>query len=315
MIDRGAMQGLTLEDLAGMLGQDVALVARVVPAATLSDLLWRRLDPAEHGAALLDARQQLDVELEAVGPVRLARWERGWQEVLERVTREGAREETLRPQYFRYDIVRFRGDYARVARPDFEFRLYRVLADLIFRKYLAGMDAVVELACGTGLNLLHLGRLYPGIRLVGCDWARPSQAILGRIAAEHRINLSGRRVDLWSGEGFDPSLLGGSARAAVLTTHGLEQVGGHVAPFLDMVSALKPALVVHIEPLVELYEPGLPFDDLAIRYHTKRNYLHGLLPAIRGLRDQGRAEIVAERRLGLGSAFHEGYSLLVWRPR
>jgi hypothetical protein len=308
------MQGLTPEDVAAMLGRDAGSVSRLVSQEALAGLEWRRLGRAERDAALRDAQRQLEVELETVGPERLARWERGWSEVLERVTRDGAREETLRPQYFRYDIVRFRGDYARVARPDFEFRLYRILADLIFREYLQGMEAVVEFACGTGLNLLHLGKLLPGIRLTGCDWARPSQSILGRIASEHGLNLTGRRVDLWSGEGFDPVALTGPGRTAVLTTHGLEQIGGHVGPFLDMVSALRPEIVLHIEPLVELYDPERAFDELAIRYHTRRNYLHGLLPAIRTLRDQGRAGILAERRLGLGSAFHEGYSLLVWRP-
>lgn len=308
------MQALTLSDLSTMLG---------FPAEPhldkdkigLEALRWRRLNQRERDSALLKIwRQVHDETLTVASPAGLVRWERGWTEVLDRVSTEGCNEETLRPQYFQYDIIRLLGDFALVEKTDFEFRLYRILADQLFRRYLTDVDGILELACGTGLNMLHLGKLFPGIKLLGCDWAKPSQAILARIAQEHRLDLTAQRVDLWTGDGFDPFPLRHAKRKAIISMHGLEQIGGNINPYLDITLRFQPSIVFHIEPLVELYQCDYLFDEVAARYHKKRGYLEGLLPAIRKLRDEGRVEIIAERRLGFGSMFHEGYSLLVWRP-
>ena len=56
------------------------------------------------------------------------------------------------------------------------------------------------------------------------------------------------------------------------------------------------------------------FDDVARRYHQRRNYLRGFLPRLRKLEAQGRAELLDVHRTGFGSFHHEGYSLVVWRP-
>ena len=309
------MRSVSVGDLAAMLGLPPTWVDAHVAEDDLSPLRWSRLAIEERDATILLAIRQLESrDLPTATPAAKARWERGWGEVLARIAERGVSEDTLRPQYFRHETVRLMGDYARVERPEFEYRLYRTIADLLFRRHLQGADAVVEFACGTGINLLHLGRRFPGIRLFGCDWSTASQAILSQMAVQHRLDLSACNIDLWTGAGFDQAVFGGFGRLAVITMHGLEQIGWTFDPFMRMALALKPALIMHLEPLVELYRPDSLFDALAIRYHDKRGYLRGLLPAVRRLQDEGRAEILAERRLGFGSAFHEGYSLLVWRP-
>src|SRR5258707_14365208 len=85
------------------------------------------------------------------------------------------------------------------------------------------------------------------------------------------------------------------ADPTVLTVHALEQVGAGWQPFVDFVIARRPRLCVHLEPLVELYETA-PLDDLARRYHRKRRYLDGFVPAIKALAAHGRAEILTLRR-------------------
>jgi hypothetical protein len=69
-----------------------------------------------------------------------------------------------------------------------------------------------------------------------------------------------------------------------------------------------------MEPLLDLYDEANLVDYLAIRYHKKRGYLNGFLPALRDLAAKGRVEILDMRRFYFGSFYHEGYSYVAWRP-
>jgi hypothetical protein len=79
--------------------------------------------------------------------------------------------------------------------------------------------------------------------------------------------------------------------------------------------ARKPAICVNMEPMLELYDENNPVDALAIRFHRKRGYLEGFLPALRRLAEAGRIEIVEVKRFKFGSLYHECYSYVAWRTR
>ncbi len=76
---------------------------------------------------------------------------------------------------------------AVAGRMDRIYRPQRHIYDLTRKYYLLGRDqllsemavrpgeTVLEIGCGTGRNLLHLARLYPGARLIGVE---PSTAML-----------------------------------------------------------------------------------------------------------------------------------------
>lgn len=309
------MNRLTHADLATMTGLPESFARTHVPQGALTTTEWRRLTPQERDAAILGAIKENERDdLASAGPEGIARWEKGWAEVAARVGRDGASEDTLRPQYFRYEFMRLLGDFARPEARDLEYRIHKALSELVFRTHLAGLDSVVEFACGTGINLMRIGKIFPTYKLTGCDWAKPSQDILARIATQHGINLGGKLVNLWTGEGAEPAALT-HGRTGILTVHGLEQIGTGWGPFFKIVEAMKPAIVVHIEPIVELYDPNNLLDALAIRYHKKRKYLDGFLTEIHTREQSGRAEIVATKRFGFGSSFQEAYTLVAWRPK
>ena len=94
----------------------------------------------------------------------------------------------------------------------------------------------------------------------------------------------------------------------------LEQVGERFRPFLDFILEKRPKRVVHVEPMLELYDPALPHDALAIRYHQQRKYLTGLLPHLRSLEQAGSIRLLKVQRLKFGSRFHECFSLVAWEP-
>ena len=245
-----------------------------------------------------------------VGASGVERWEEGWAEVRARVTREGVSEATLSPQYFRHQTLRLHGRYIRTRSASFEPKLYRAIKSVLFSDYLARVPRAVEFGCGTGLNLFQLHKLFPKMSLVGSDWARPSQELVSLIADATGADMKGVHFNMRTLEGHESIPIDGTT--AVLTLHAMEQLGRDFAPFIDYLIAAKPKLALHLEPIVELYDPAKPFDADAIAYHRKRGYLEGFLPALRARSD---IEIVETRRLGFGAIFHEAYSLIVWKPR
>lgn len=245
-----------------------------------------------------------------VGASALDKWEQGWAEVRARVTRDGVSEATLSPQYFRHRILRLHGRYICARSASFELKLYKAIKSAIFARYLADAARIVEFGCGTGLNLFQLHRMFPDRQLIGCDWARPSQELVALIAAATGADMTGLRFDMRTLEGRESVTV--DSATAVLTLHAMEQLGSDAADFVDYLAARKPKLVVHLEPIAELYDPSSPFDADAIAYHRKRGYLDGFLPMLRA---HPGIEIVESRRLGFGSIFHEAYTLIVWKPR
>jgi SAM-dependent methyltransferase len=260
---------------------------------------------------VLQVLRELDKPLLRVATNDPARWDAGWGEILARVKREGVSRNTLRPQYFRYGTVRFMGDYAQVESGEFEYDVYRHLKTHLFDRYLRRFDRIVELGCGTGQNLYQLGLSRIGRQLIGCDWARPTSELLPMIAKATQTDLNWSYYNLLTGEGGTELPIDRST--AVITLHALEQVGDRIQPFLDLVADKSPGLCLHVEPLCELYDNDLLFDHLAAKYHERRNYLRGLVPAVQALAAEGKAQVLDLRRLYLGSMFQEGYSLLVWR--
>jgi len=306
---------LTSENVAQNLNIPLAALTSSVDLQPYIDgLQWRRPNPSERDSDLLTALKELERDdLITVGNNDASRWERGWGEVLESIQQQGFSPDLLRPQYFKYDVVRYLGDYAHVSDPAFEYRLYQAYKALIFARHLPpDCDTVIEFGCGTGSNLLQLSEQFPKTKLVGCDWAKPSQELLALMAQATGRSLAGARFNMLTLEGRESIPL--EASSAVVTLHAMEQLGSHWQPLLEYWLAARPKICIHIEPIVELYAEDTLFDHAATRYHQKRNYLTGYLPELRRLAAMQVIELIEVRRLGLGSMFQEGYSLIVWRP-
>ena len=101
---------------------------------------------------------------------------------------------------------------------------------------------------------------------------------------------------------------------AVVTLHAMEQLGDNFGPFLDMLISNRPAVCIHLEPIIEFYDTTLEFDLYAVNYHNKRNYLSGFLNKLHNYEKVGDIEIIQSHRSGFGSTFQEAYSIIVWRP-
>jgi SAM-dependent methyltransferase len=303
---------LGIDDVARVLGVTEGDVEKGLGNHRFPRLKFRSLTALERDHAILTVLRRLEQDLPRSGIDDPERWERGWGEILERARREGIGEAVLRPQYFSCDVLRYDGDYIKVLDASFEYDLYTVIKRTLFTKHLHDFRSVVEFGCGTGASLLLLGELYPDMALTGCDWARPSHELVKMIGKQ-----SGRRIDaiyfnMLTLEGREDVKM--DERTVVVTIHSLEQLGSGFEPMLQFLTEAGPGLCLHLEPVIELYQSGVLFDELAIRWHRKRNYLGGFLTALRKLERVGAASILEVRRLGFGSMFHEGYSLIIWKP-
>lgn len=298
---------------AAMVGVPAADLADSCRAALAAhDLRGTVLAGAAREAELLRAlRASEATDLASSGPHRAADWERGWSENLREFAHDDGSLATLMPKYNRHQVLRLGGDYLRVAEPTFEYSVYTALRHHCFQRWFRGVDRVAEFGCGTGTSLVLLAQLFPDLELWGLDWAESSQQILRQLGERTGRPLHGRRFDMFAPDASFVLPPG----TGVLTSAAMEQLGPSHAPFVDYLLAQQPAICVHIEPILELYGTDTLFDEVARRYHQRRNYLTGFLPRLHELAARGDVELLAARRTGFGSFHHEGYSVVVWRPR
>lgn len=302
------------DDYSRITGVDCKLVEETLVDFPSPEFCYRYLEESKRDEIILTVLKKLEeIGLPASGINDVSRWEKGWGEVLEAVKNQKMNMDILRPQYFHYNTLRFRGNYIEVPDGSFEFDFYTTIRRILFRRYFSGFKKVIEFGCGTGTNLAILSELFPEMSLIGCDWASPSQEILKIMAKEFKAKIEGSRLNMLTLEGSKNIEI--DSETVVITMHAMEQLGTSFEPLLEYFLEKRPGLIFHIEPIFELYNPDQLFDALAVKYHKKRNYLNGYLPALKKLEVEGKIEIMDIRRLFFGSLFHEGYSLVVWKMK
>ncbi len=312
-VPAAALERLTVEQFARMVGRaEDDLPAGVGDVIARTDLAFRPLEQRERDRVILGLLRQLDARgFSRVGHERRGIWEQAWAERADAFAKASYEVDGLLPNYLDVQpIVRLDRDFVMPREATFERRFSDVFRSWLFREYLGDASAVYEFGCGSGFNLAKLGQEYPDKRLHGLDWAESAVRLVETVGRRHALRLTGHRFDFFAP---DPALVL-EPNSAVLTMCALEQVGERHAAFVDFLLSRAPDVCVHMEPLVELYDPDNLVDDLAIRYHRLRGYLEGFLPRLRDLEREGRLVIRECRRVFFGNLYHEGYSFVVWTP-
>ncbi len=303
----------TLGRLTGLL-PDPALVPAIF--AGLPELNGVRLGAAAEQAQLAEITATIEAErFRVIGRGDdQAVWQRGWGEVAAGLTAAPAIGiESLKPQYFHNEVpLRFDGSYLRPQTDFFEYYAGIAVRRQLLLAFAADAERIVELGCGTGLNLLLAADLFAHARLAGTDWAEPTLEILATLGRQLSRPIGGQLLDFFSDRGWDDLAL--DANTVVLTCHALEQLGDRAAPVVERLIAAKPQRCLHIEPILDFYDPTDPIDAIGARYHQARGYLIGLRPLLHAQAAAGAIQILAERRVKLGNLYHEAYSYLVWEP-
>lgn len=278
-----------------------------------SDFRYRRLNAIERDNVLLHVLKRINAsDLTVAGKEGKERWERGWNEILKNFKESDCDINYLVPQYIRpKQVIRLDGDYAEPQGVNFELDYYNVFRRWLFWTYLGDVDSIFEFGCGTGYNLIELAKIFPKKELHGLDWVSAPKEILRLTAQKYGYNVTGHVFDMFEP---DETLLFREG-AAILAIGALEQLGTNFEPFIQFVLRRKPALFVHVDSVLELYDENTLFDYFAVKFDRRRNYLEGYLTRLRELEKDGIIEILKVHKSRFGSLFHDGYSLIVWRPK
>ena len=198
-------------------------------------------------------------------------------------------------------IYRYNQRYIKSSFENLEGKFHDNLLKKIQDKWLSDIDCVVEFGCGTGHNLQKIRDKNPNIKVYGSDWAGSSQKILEK-----------QNIPSWN---FDMTIPDNSVELpseilqynsiCFLTIGSMEQIGDKWHNFLKFMLDFKPKKSIHIEPIIEFYDPSNKVDALAIEYHKKRNYLSGFFSHVRTMK-----ELKFYERTFFGNTYNEGFSVL-----
>jgi len=306
-------KNLTVEDIARFSDTSPQEVKTALGEESPLKFNYRVLNDDEQNRVTSKIHDELKQSTLAVsGENDSSRWESGWAEILRLMKTNNFEPELLKPQYFKHDILRLNRKFIQVSDIDFEYNLFTLLRKIIFKKYLSQYSKILEFGCGTGSNLYVLRNLFPQASLIGCDWVKSSLKILEIISQNVSKKIEGAQFNMLNLEGKENISL--DQQTAVVKIHSMEQLANSFSPLLNYILSKKPGIVFHLEPILELYDPQNTLDNLAIKWHKKRNYLNGYLPKLEELEKNKSIKIIQKHRFYFGSMFHEAYSLTIWKP-
>lgn len=267
-----------------------------------------RKDEAE--SHILDALTRAETRRRADAGNNRTAFEEGWAENLSAIESVGLSMDALRPRYFRSSrLLRYKRRLIVAQSDQIEYELFVLARTLIFYKWLQDFQRIIEIGCGSCGNILLLQQMFPEIKTIGLDWTDTSERIADRMKELAGLNVSGGFFDMLHPE----TEYEFGEEAAILTVHAMEQLGDRFGPFLEFMLNKKPGLIVHYEPIEELYDKTNLYDFLSLHYMRSRGYLSGFLDALRSLEEEGRVEILSANRPTVGGLYHEA-SVIVWRP-
>ena len=298
---------ITRQNFEEILGGKLSLDA--INFIQAHDFKYEPATKEETDSALIRIVDFLSSQQEKSGPEYLKQWETGWAENLKLYLKSGALIDLVPKFVRRNELLRFNGQFIRPHDSNFETYFVTILRDTIFRKYFDKSSEIWEFGAGTGLNLVHLSRIFPGKKLFGCDWAKSSVEILNQINSNLGLKIEGFQFDIFQP---DTKIIDAVANESALFTIGaMEQIGRDFLPFLNKILDSKFKTVIHVETNFELYDKEKILDNLALKYIEKRNWLRGYFAKLREIEKAGKINILDERKT-FGSFFHDGYSVVVW---
>jgi SAM-dependent methyltransferase len=277
------------------------------------DLSYRFFNVEERDRLILQVIKRIySSSLTIAGGDRHSEWEQGWRENLDEFLASGYQLEKLIPKYFKKDVpARLNSDYIMPVAPNFVFDYTNVYRTWLFRKFLSHVPSIYEFGCGPAYHLAYLAQIYPNKKIVGLDWASPSQELIKQISEHYGWDISGRWFDFLEP---DPKLHL-DKDSGIFTFGALEQIGGNHGAFLEFLLKNKPAICVNVECIQEFYDDNNLISSLALQYHKKRKYLSGYLTALKKLETEDRIEIIACHYHRFGNLFDDPLSYVVWKPK
>jgi len=241
-------------------------------------------------------------------------WEQYWQKIFDKFVKSNYDTDVLAAEYFYYHTsLRYRNQFITPLSNEMQRDVTRLIVKYTVQAATAELDFdnIVELGCGSCHNLVQISK-FCDAHPRGIDFTDASGKIALLLAEKHRLPIYYYKHDLFAP--FDCLLPVIDSKSVVISVGGLEQLGENWSNMLDWIMAVKPVKIIHFEPMYELYDENNLLDYLAIKFHDKRNYLKGYLPALEQLEKDNKVEILRKKRTTFGTTFNDGWSILIWKP-
>lgn len=304
---------LGISEFSQLLGVSIPdMTADVCALLDSYDFRYVPLNQSQTESVILKIQKKLNSKVfTPVGPARYDVWNTTWKKISQQFLNNTWSIRSLTPDFLdAHPVLRLNNEFIHPLDVAFEANFFSVLRHWLYRTCFEQVPTLYEFGCGSGFNLWALADMYPDKTLYGLDWAESSVALINKIGEVKGLKIHGRHFDFFHP---DPHLHLAPG-SGVLTVCALEQVGEAFLPFIQYVLTHDPQLCVHIEPIYELYDERDPLDSLAMTYHADRGYLRGFLPYLRQLEVDRQIQIVQVKRVGFGSLYHEGYTIVIWKP-
>ena len=171
----------------------------------------------------------------------------------------------------------------------------------------------LELGCGYGSVILGLARKasFQDIPYFAADFTRTGPELAELIGRQESITLITGRADLRSNPVTEMDLPPGSIIYTAYAAQYVEPLG---SAFVDGLIALKPKVVVHVEPVFEHCDPATLLGLLRQRYIQANGYNRNLSTILHDHERQGSLEIIHESVPGFGPNPLLAASVIAWRP-
>ena len=278
----------------------------------LYNLEYRHLDRCEFEDALAEIFKHAQRRKQSKsGKARKQEWEAGWKQNLDLYAQDKDIRR-LKPGYFRHEeYLRLDGTYVKSLTDDFVFKFLKILQAHIYISQIRALSHIFELGCGSGHNLASLSELLPDHKFVGLDWTQCANDLVTMIGHTLDRSIKGSVFDLFSPEDYNINV---PENSAFITTGALEQIGDNHEKLLNFIIDKKPQKVINLEPIHEFYNEDNLSDLISLEYHLQRGYLKNYYTTLLELQDKGLIEIEVAQKVNFGGLFHDGWSILVWRP-
>ena len=245
------------------------------------------------------------------GKKQINKWDNGWSYNLTNLKNKKKIFPAIIPYYYKKKSkLVICGKIIEPITQLFEFKIFGIYRDFIFRNYLSEFKNIYELGCGPLHNLVILKKKFKKKNIYGFDWSITSVKISKLLKKYFKLILDVKTVNFFEENTFEKI----KENSAAISIGGLEQLGKNFRPIVNHLINSDIKLVINIESFIELYNKDNLLEKLFLKYDKKRNYLNGYIDYLKNLEKEKRIKILKINKVKFGTLGHYSYSTIIWKP-
>lgn len=183
----------------------------------------------------------------------------------------------------------------------------------VLSEYATGASALIELGAGFGSKIFRLSDLEPfkSLPLYAAELTPNGRDLIKLLAIRAgkaiRVGACDFRGGMLELDNVPPN-------AIVFTSFAVHYVPTLTDQFIALIAKLKPKVVVHFEPCIELMNPEILHELMCRSYMLRNDYNRNILGLLEAAATKGDCHIISVRANLMGGNPLLPLSSIVWRP-